>query len=136
MTTLKYPPLLRGLATPANVLCRRTEVKRMTEINHLGGSYLKPDGTLKRSVTVVIDSRGGGAREINGKFGPQLEIPITIEGMQFVVGLPANKGDGEELKRVLGNDLSKWTGSPVQVSESAVLARIRVQPIAPNGHHA
>ena len=109
--------------------------------NHLGGSYLKT-GQLKpnrdgssRHVECSIEGRNGGPRIVparesdKGKFGPALEIPISIEGQQFVVSIPADKGDGKTLETVFGPAGESWVGRRVNVYESDVLDRIRVQPI-------
>lgn len=103
---------------------------------HLGGSYLKADGTLKRPTTCVVDGRAGnvpghpgGPRFVEGKFGQQLEIPTKIDGLDFVLNMPADKGDGAELRTKFGEDLSAWIGRKMQVEESQLLTRIRVQPI-------
>jgi hypothetical protein len=103
--------------------------------NHLGGSYLKTgalkpnrDGT-SRHIRCVLDNRNGGSRIVEGKFGPQLELPITIEEQQFVVSIPADKGDGKTLQQVFGPVSESWAGKAVDVFESETLDRVRVVPI-------
>lgn len=95
--------------------------------DHLGGSYLQV-GVLKQPVTVPLDGRNGGSRTVNGKYGPKLELPINIDGMPFIVSIPADKGDGAVLKATFGPDLQSWAGKMVRVSESPSITRIRVQP--------
>lgn len=103
---------------------------------HLGGTYLKP-GTLKRETACLIDGRAGtvpnhkgGPRTVEGEYGRQLELPVSIDGMEFVVSIPADKGDGLALQKAWGDDLSSWVGKRVLVQESNVLRRIRVSPIS------
>lgn len=100
---------------------------------HLGGSYLKADGLLKRPTTVAIDGRKGtvpnhpgGPRIVEKEFGRQVEIPISIEGQDFVVAIPADKGDGAALFQAFGDDMAKWVGKRITVQESNVLRRIRI----------
>lgn len=109
--------------------------------NHLGGTYLKT-GMLKpnrdgspRTIEVPVSDRNGGARIIperqndKGKFGPALEIPIQIEGQDFVASVPADKGDGKLLRTVWGDPTDNaWSGKRVRIYESEVLDRIRVEP--------
>lgn len=113
----------------------------MSNENHLGGTYIKT-GTLKanrdgsaRQVRCTIDGRKGGPRILparenqHGKFGPALEIPTSIEGQDFILSLPADKGDGQVLQQVFGPVGETWIGKAVLVFESEVLDRVRVQPI-------
>lgn len=108
---------------------------------HLGGEYLKVgrikpnrDGSAKH-VRCVVSGRNGGARVVperktdKGTFGPALEIPTEIEGQEFVVSIPADKGDGKTLRTVFGDDLGAWTGKAFDLYESEVLDRIRVVPV-------
>ncbi len=96
-------------------------------VKHLGGTYLKP-GTLKKPAHCTVSARNGGARTVEGKFGLQLEIPTTIDGMEFVLSIPADKGDGKVLRTVFGEDLGAWSGKGVVISDSDVLNRVRIQP--------
>lgn len=107
---------------------------------HLGGAFLKPgiikrnlDGTHQR-VRCTISARNGGPRILperqndHGKFGPALEIPVVMdsEGQDFVLSIPADKGDGKVLRAVFGPDLASWAGKAVDVYESPILDRMRV----------
>lgn len=115
------------------------ETARPAKGPHLGGTYLKANGMLKRAATVVIDGRKGtvpnhpgGPRIVEGDYGRQVEVPFTVEGQDFVVAVPADKGDGAALFQAYGDDLTKWVGRRITVQESSVLRRIRVTaPEAP-----
>lgn len=109
--------------------------------NHLGGTYLKT-GQLKpnrdgsnRHIDCAIEGRNGGPRVVparetdKGKFGPALEIPVSIEGRQVVLSIPAEKGDGKVLETVFGPVGESWVGKRVDVFESDVFDIIRVVPI-------
>lgn len=101
--------------------------------NHLGGTYLKT-GILKNGARVrcIAMGRNGGTRIVperttdQGRFGPALEIPTEIEGQDFVVSIPADKGDGKVLRTAWGDDFASWQGKTFDVYESTVLDRIRV----------
>lgn len=96
--------------------------------NHLGGAFLKT-GTLKAEAQCILSARNGGARIVEGKFGPNLELPLTIEDQDFVLSVPADKGDGKTLQTVFGPVGPEWAGKRVRVFESTFLNRVRVQPI-------
>lgn len=113
----------------------------MNTKNHLGGTYLKI-GTIKanrdgssRHLDLPISARNGGPRILperenqHGKFGAALEIPLEIEGQEFVLSVPAEKGDGKLLRTVFGEDLAAWPGKRIDVFESDVLERVRATPI-------
>lgn len=101
--------------------------------NHLGGTYLKT-GILKDGARVrcTVQGRNGGPRIVPerttdlGKFGPALEIPTTIEEQEFVVSIPADKGDGKVLRTAWGDDFASWQGKTFDVYESSILDRVRV----------
>ncbi len=105
-----------------------TNETNQTNVQHLGGTYIKP-GMLKRPVEVAISARSGGARTVEGKYGRVLEIPVDIEGQQFVGSLPADKGDGKTLQTVFGPIGEAWTGKRIRIEDSAVLNRVRYTPI-------
>lgn len=111
------------------------------EKNHLGGTYLKPgmmkpnhDGTSKH-VKAGISGRNGGprivpARKTNkGEFPPALEIPVDMDGQEFVLSMPAEKGDGRAIITAFGPPSEAWVGKALDVSESETFERIRVVPV-------
>lgn len=104
------------------------ETQQTNSVKHLGGTYLKP-GMLKREAVVPIEGRNGGPRFIEGKYGRQIEIPIKLDGQDFVVSIPADKGDGQALQAAFPANLAEWPGRRISVADSVLLNRVRVQPI-------
>lgn len=109
--------------------------------NHLGGTYLKPgmmksnkDGST-RHVKAGISGRNGGPRILparttdRGEFPAALEIPVDMDNQEFVLSMPAEKGDGRAIIAAFGPPSEAWVGKSLDVSESDVFERIRVVPV-------
>lgn len=106
----------------------------------VGGSYLKA-GQLKsgKRVQTRIDNRKanknqetlGPYMKLNEFQNYNLELPVTISDIPFVVSIPEKSHDFQKLREAFGPKLQEWVGATILVGDDEFLEKVRVSPVSP-----